>query len=240
MTVVDDPERKQLPAELIRAARSSVFVRPNEGRRKILIFPRAQDMNPTGQNALLKLLEEPPSYAMFLLMSDAAEKLLPTIRSRCAVLRLSPLPERLLRTELTRRFPDAPSGRLEAALSGSGGYLGKAAAILETEPFPQTAQFAKAYGDGDTLALLTLFCSMEKFNRDRLLPILQDLRRLVVEALFSRQGVPNLSPEARAAAAKRTPKALLEAASVLETAAADCRANVNTATICAALFAQLR
>lgn len=240
VSYVDAPDRKQLPAELIRGARSGVFIRPNEGRRKILIFPRAQDMNATGQNALLKLLEEPPPYAMFLLLSDAAEKLLPTIRSRCAELRLSPLPDRLLRAELARRFPDAPPERLGAAVSGSGGFLGRAAAMLEAEPFPQTARFAEAYGTGDTLALLSLFCSMEKFNRDRLLPILQDFRRLIVDALLSRQGIPAVSPEAGTAAAKRTPQALLAAAAALEEAAADCRANVNTATICAALFARLR
>lgn len=239
VSVVDDAAHKQLPAELIRAARAGVFIRPNEGRRKILIFPRAQDMNATGQNALLKLLEEPPAYAMFLLLADAAEKLLPTIRSRCAELRLSPLPDGLLRAELARRFPDAPPDRIEAALSGCGGFLGRAAAILEAEPLPQTPLFAKAYGEGDTLGLLSLFCSMEKLNRDRLLPIIQEFRRLIVEALLSRQGAA-ASPGAMAAAARRTPQALLAAADALEEAAADCRANVNTATICAALFARLR
>lgn len=240
VTVVDDPDHKQIPAALIRSARSSVFIRPNEGRRKILIFPRAQDINATGQNALLKLLEEPPAYAMFLLLADAAEKLLPTIRSRCAALRLSPLPDRLLRPELARRFPNAPPDRIDAALAASGGILGSAAAALEAEPLPQTPLFASAYGHNDTLALLSLFCSMEKFNRDRLLPILQEFRRLIVEALLFRQGAAAASPDAKTVAAKRTPQALLSAAGFLEAAAADCRANVNTATICAALFAQLR
>ena len=240
VSIVDDASHKQLPAELIRTARAGVFIRPNEGRRKVLIFPRAQDMNATGQNALLKLLEEPPPYAMFLLLADAAEKLLPTIRSRCAELRLSPLPNGLLRAELARRFPDAPPDRIGAALAGAGGFLGRAAAMLEAEPLPQTPQFAKASGKGDTLGLLSLFCSMEKFNRDRLLPIVQEFRRLIVEALLFRQGAAAASPDAMAVAARRTPQALLAAAGALEEAAADCRANVNTATICAALFARLR
>ena len=114
------------------------------------------------------------------------------------------------------------------------------AAMLEAEPLPQTPQFAKAYGKGDTLGLLSLFCSMEKFNRDRLLPIVQEFRRLIVEALLFRQGAAAASPDAMAVAARRTPQALLAAAGALEEAAADCRANVNTATICAALFARLR
>lgn len=237
---VDDPDHKQLPVELIRNARTDVFIRPNEGKRKILIIPRAQDMNPAGQNALLKLLEEPPSYAMFLLLADTAEKLLPTIRSRAVELRLSPLPDGLLRAELSRRCPDRDAGRLSAAISASGGFLGRACALLEADPLPQTPLFAKALAGGDTLALLSLFCSMEKLGRDKLLPILGEFRRLTADALLCRQGVPTASPDARAIAAKRTPQSLLAASEALEAAAADCRANVNTATICAALFAQLR
>lgn len=240
VSIVDDPGHAQIPVELIRNARSDVFIRPNEGRRKILIFPRAQDINPTGQNALLKLLEEPPSYAMFLLLTSAAEKLLPTVRSRCVELRLAPLPTPLLRSELLRRFPDSPDDRLEEAVTGSGGFLGRAAEILETKPLPQLPQFARCYSEGDTLGLLALFCSMEKLNREQLISIFHQFRHFLLDALRFRNGIPIVSPEAGAAAAKRTPQALLAASDALKTAAADCRANVNTATICAALFAQLQ
>ena len=87
---VDDPDHKQVPVDCIRAARSELFIRPNEGEKKVLLIPRAGDMNPAAQNALLKVLEEPPSYGVFLLLAPSPEALLPTIRSRCAHLRLSP------------------------------------------------------------------------------------------------------------------------------------------------------
>lgn len=57
----------------IRAARSDMFIRPNEGKRKIYIIPRGQDMNESAQNALLKILEEPPDYGVFLILSTNAE-----------------------------------------------------------------------------------------------------------------------------------------------------------------------
>ena len=93
---VDDPEKKQLPVKLIRETCADLYIRPNEGTKKIYLIPRAQDLNPQGQNALLKCMEEPPEYGVFLLLTDNAERLLPTVRSRCVELRLQPLPESVL------------------------------------------------------------------------------------------------------------------------------------------------
>lgn len=70
---VDDPDHKAMTVDPIRAARSDMFIRPNEGKRKIYIIPRGQDMNESAQNALLKILEEPPDYGVFLILSTNAE-----------------------------------------------------------------------------------------------------------------------------------------------------------------------
>ena len=86
--VVDDAEKKTVSVELIRQLQADAFVHPNESKRKIYLIPRAQDMTENAQNALLKIIEEPPSYAVFLLLTDNAEKLLPTVRSRSVELRL--------------------------------------------------------------------------------------------------------------------------------------------------------
>ena len=94
--LVDDPEKKTVPVELIRQARADMFVQPNESDHKIYQFPRAQDMGIPGQNALLKVLEEPPGYGVFLLIADNPDKLLPTVRSRCTELKLQALPADIL------------------------------------------------------------------------------------------------------------------------------------------------
>ena len=145
--IVDDPEKKTIPVKLVRDACTDLYIRPNEGQRKIYLFPRAQDLNQQGQNVLLKSIEEPPPYGTFLLLAEHAEQLLPTIRSRCVELRLSPLPEAVLLPALRERFPDVPEGTLRAAGVRAGGYLGRAESILRDDAglLPQSAAFVRAY-----------------------------------------------------------------------------------------------
>ena len=82
-----DPEGAGLKAEEVRALRSDAWIRPNEADHKVYILCHSQLLNPTGQNILLKLIEEGPAYAAFLFLTPNPELLLPTIRSRCETLR---------------------------------------------------------------------------------------------------------------------------------------------------------
>ncbi len=79
--------------EQARWMRSDAWIRPNEGERKVYVIRNAQSMRVEAQNAILKLLEEGPPYAAFLLLTDNPEALLPTIRSRCEGLSLVPTEE---------------------------------------------------------------------------------------------------------------------------------------------------
>ncbi len=72
--------------EPIRALRADAFVLPNEAAHKVYLIDRAENLNPNAQSVLLKLLEEGPSYAAFLLLTDRPGALLETIRSRCALI----------------------------------------------------------------------------------------------------------------------------------------------------------
>ena len=168
---IDDPSKKTVPVDLIRQARSDIYIRPNEGKRKIYLFPRAQDMGIPAQNALLKILEEPPAYGVFFLLADNPEKLLPTIRSRCTELKLQPLPQELLHRQLTEEFPDASAEDIRTAALRGGGYLGPARQILKAEAAqsPQTAAFAAAFAARDSLGLLQVLAPMEKWKRDPLI-----------------------------------------------------------------------
>ncbi|MBQ1236168.1 MAG: hypothetical protein IIX72_04260 [Oscillospiraceae bacterium] len=84
--IVDDKgkQKKQIGVDQIRAMSADACMLPNEAARKVYIIEDADSMNPSAQNAALKLLEEPPLAAMFLLCSTNAMQLLPTVRSRCA------------------------------------------------------------------------------------------------------------------------------------------------------------
>ena len=84
------PDKREIAVDQIRALRADVYIRPNEGRRKVYVIAPADAMNPAAQNALLKVLEEGPAYAAFLLDAAQPGKLLDTVRSRCELLCLPP------------------------------------------------------------------------------------------------------------------------------------------------------
>ncbi|MDO4750128.1 MAG: hypothetical protein Q4A39_04720, partial [Eubacteriales bacterium] len=79
--------RREIVVDQIRDVTAEAYVRANEASRKVFIILDAGSMNIPAQNAFLKLLEEPPGDVAFLLCAANAELLLPTIRSRCTILR---------------------------------------------------------------------------------------------------------------------------------------------------------
>ena len=81
----DASPRKELYVHQIRALCLDACVLPNEAARKVYLIAEADKMNESAQNALLKLLEEPPEHAALILCTASLERLLPTVRSRCAV-----------------------------------------------------------------------------------------------------------------------------------------------------------
>ena len=84
-----EKEKREITVGQVRALRQEVSILPNEAARKVFLIPEADTMNPAAQNALLKVLEEPPSYAAFLLLGANPGAFLETVRSRCVELRVS-------------------------------------------------------------------------------------------------------------------------------------------------------
>ncbi|MBR6114386.1 MAG: hypothetical protein IKQ10_04305 [Oscillospiraceae bacterium] len=85
--------RREILVDQIRALDADAAVLPNEAERKVYILPEADTMNPSAQNAFLKLLEEPPAHVSFVLCVQRSDALLPTVRSRCALERMTPREE---------------------------------------------------------------------------------------------------------------------------------------------------
>ena len=239
---VDDPERKIVPVDLIRQARADIYVRPNEADRKIYLFPRGHNMEIPSQNALLKVLEEPPEYGVFLLLTENAEKLLPTVRSRAMELSLLPLPEAVLRRQLADRFPQAGTEDISAAIARSGGYLGQAMALIEEGNLlsTQTEEFARAFTAADNLGLTLLLASMERWKRDQLIPELQQWEALLQSALVCRSGIAAPSPLARQLGAQRSSTDLMDGIRHIQKAIAYAQGNVSEAAICGYLVWALR
>jgi DNA polymerase-3 subunit delta' len=125
MVIQAESEGGTLKVEQVREARKFLSLKPYQSPYKTVIFLRFQEANANAQNALLKTLEEAPSYGILLLTADNAEQLLPTIVSRCEILRLRPLAVDAVAEFLLSR-PSTSSGqtidadqvRLLAHLSG--------------------------------------------------------------------------------------------------------------------------
>ena len=219
---VEDPEHKTTAVKIVRQYREDMFIRPNESDYKVYLFP--QELGIEGQNALLKILEEPPSYGVFILLTDNPEKILPTVRSRCTELKLQSIPEKLLHRQLHQDFPDAAEADLEAAISRSGGFLGPAREIL---------------GEGIEIPPQTLV-PMEKWKRDQLIEILQSWLEIVESALSARTGGRPVSALARELAAGRGNAELLNAAKHLGKCIEYASANVSPAAVCNYLLWAIR
>ena len=207
-----DSDKATVPVKLIRDMQADAFVRPNEGRRKVYLIPRGQDMQPPAQNALLKLLEEPPAYCAFIIMTDNPEKLLTTVRSRAVELSLFPLSDGDMKNALLQLRPQDDIQSLSSAAEKSAGYLGKALSLLdspESTNREHIRKFLKAFVTGHEANIIVALVPMEKLSRIDLLDALQQLHLYFTRALSHSSGGSSLySPEAEYLSAKCTPEQL--------------------------------
>lgn len=111
-----------------------VSIRPYSGRYKIYIIAEADKMTQQAQNAILKTIEEPPDYGVFLLLAANADALLPTIRSRCVRLDVRPVSDRMVKQYLMDRMHvSSYEAELEAAFAQ--GNIGKAREAADSAYF---------------------------------------------------------------------------------------------------------
>lgn len=87
---VRDEAHKNLSVDTVRQIRADAYIRPNEGARKVYIFPDCTILTEQDQNVLLKIVEEGPPYAAFLFCAENSSMVLQTLRSRCVELKLHP------------------------------------------------------------------------------------------------------------------------------------------------------
>ena len=126
--------------EEIRALRQDVQVVPYESAHKVYLIPDAEKLTVQAQNALLKTLEEPPSYAVLLLLAENVTAFLPTILSRSVTLRMRPLSAEQVAAYLQRERADIPAHYLPLYASFSGGNIGRALACADSETFAASCE----------------------------------------------------------------------------------------------------
>jgi DNA polymerase-3 subunit delta' len=124
---------KSFHIETVREIRHKAMIMPNEADTKVFILANCESMTWQAQNALLKLLEEPPEHTMLILTANERGALLETVRSRVAEIRLLPLAPVECAQRLGALSPNKTAEECLAAARLCGGNLGKAKAMLAEE-----------------------------------------------------------------------------------------------------------
>ncbi|MDI6871704.1 MAG: DNA polymerase III subunit delta' [Bacillota bacterium] len=186
------PEGAHLKLEQMQELRRENARRPYEARYKVFIVDRAEAMTDEAANCLLKTLEEPPGPAVFLLLTAYPARILPTIASRCSILKMASLPEALIARALMEEGRPEEQARAAAALAG--GSLGRAREVAgRWETLREEArEFYAAACRGDRVALLNRAAAWSKSREEaqERLELLEALyRQLLLEAGGSPPGV---------------------------------------------------
>ena len=130
---VDDNKSGQIKIDQIRKLAGFMANKPGRGGWRVAIIDSMDLVNRNGANALLKLLEEPPERAMLILVASRPGRLPPTIRSRCRLVRLSPLDLDDCQTILATQLADEEGGRVAALACLSEGAPGRGLALAESQ-----------------------------------------------------------------------------------------------------------
>jgi len=126
-----EPLGDQIRIDAVRAMRRDLHMRPFEAARRVYLVFSAQHLNDEAADALLKDLEEPPPYAVIVLVADDLGSLSETIRSRCQLVPFRRLSERAIREAIDAREPALSPAQMTALARVAGGRLDRAERLLD-------------------------------------------------------------------------------------------------------------
>ena len=143
----------------------TIMIRPYSSYYKIYIVDEAEKMTVQAQNALLKTIEEPPSYAVIILITTNQEAFLPTILSRCVQMKLKPLKDFTIKSYLTQNL-HIPEKDADICAAFARGNLGKAIHLASSDEFKKVMVLVKNVGTMDISMLLDCIREMKEQNFD--------------------------------------------------------------------------
>jgi DNA polymerase III, gamma/tau subunits len=160
---------KNLGVDDIREqVKSQVDIKPYACKYKIFIIEHADKMTPQAQNALLKILEEPPEFIIFILLGENINNFLPTIISRCSIIKIAPVAINLIQSNLQKQNIDEKHAEIYALYSQ--GNIGRALKFASDENFNKirnnVLDIIKKLQDSDVAQALSFVSEFEKFKDD--------------------------------------------------------------------------
>ncbi|MFO7775146.1 MAG: DNA polymerase III subunit delta' [Candidatus Hydrogenedentota bacterium] len=195
-TLAPMKKSRVIPVETVEEVNELATLHPHESSWRVFIFQEADRMNWVAQNHFLKTLEEPPGQSLFILVTEFPRVLLPTIRSRCQLVRFGSLRAETI-VSLLREQRDAPEETARALAAVAQGQMSRALDLLESEKREVMLSVAEQIGDGKSPNELA-----ESFMKR-----LEDLKKQVVshvKANFQDEGsAEELTPEDRKHAEQR-------------------------------------
>ncbi len=148
-----DPDKPELARSItiaqVRTLQPMFATAPAMSSRRVVVIDAIDDLERNGANALLKNLEEPPEGTIFLLVSHAPGKLLPTIRSRCRLLRFERLADAEVATVLRAQLPEADESEIAALVAAADGAAGRGLRFAGLDLARVDQAIAAIAADGD-------------------------------------------------------------------------------------------
>lgn len=127
--------------DIRRQVNNDIAIKPYSSPRKIYIINEGEKMTPQAQNALLKTLEEPPAYAVIMILTSNVNSLLSTILSRCVVLNMKPVEDSLVKSYLMENV-EIPDYKADVCVAFARGNVGKAKLLATSEEFDRIKEEA--------------------------------------------------------------------------------------------------
>ncbi len=175
----------------IREVREGAYILPNEAPKRVLILCDAHTMTPQAQNALLKILEEPPKHLVFILTCENRAQMLATIRSRTQAITLSGVEWEEAYPLLQKRLPEADEQTLKRAFAISGGVIGRVLTDLSDDTLEKVLriapQIAQALTSGSEWELMAATAALDK-DKAAMTGVLNALQLIFRDALTLHYG----------------------------------------------------
>ena len=190
-----------IKVDAVRAARKKAAERAMLTDGRVILIKDAQRLHPNGANALLKIIEEPPEGVLFLLTTDSEASILLTIRSRCAIYTMSPIPVKEIAAELAKAGAALADAQLLCGIYG--GQLGSCLKSSTKERLAQLAdavRFANAAAARDSYGMMKITAFLlNKKERESIGIFLHDSADVLASQLSGGQ-VPGVKADMAAAA----------------------------------------
>ena len=183
------PDGNSIKIAQIRKLQSDILVKPYKSY-KIYVIDEAQKMTVEAQNALLKTLEEPPKYAIIILITNNKESLLDTIKSRCEIIKFTPIPLVEVADYLTQIGVD--KNRASLLANFSRGSMQKAIELSESEDFhimrDEVQKYVETFLTGSMLDIMDIQSSIEKY-KDNITNVLDLLVNYLRDIMMVKENV---------------------------------------------------